>query len=391
MTYDVIVVGIGGMGSAAVYHLARRGVKLLGLEQFDIPHERGSSHGISRIIRLAYAEHPDYVPLLRRAYRLWRELETIVDERLLYITGGIDAGYEESGTVKGSLASCELHGLPHERLDAVSLNRRFPGYRLADDMVGIYQPDAGFLLPERCIIAHVVAAQQLGAEVHARERVMEWHIDDKDVTLTTNRDTYRARKMIVTAGPWARSIVPLLEHLAVPERQVMLWTQPRRPEYFRLGTFPIFNLEAPEGRFYGFPVHGVPGFKIGKYHHRSERVDDLDHMDRECHLADEEALRVGIRQYFPDADGPTMGMKTCLFTNSPDEHFILDRLADTPNVGIAAGFSGHGFKFCSVVGEIMTELMLDATTRLNIEMFRLNRPANVRRVHKEPGPRHHEP
>ena len=377
MTYDVIVVGIGGMGSAAVYHLARRGVKVLGIEQFDIPHERGSSHGISRIIRLAYSEHPDYVPLLRRAYQLWRELETIVDERLLYVTGGIDAGYEGCGTVRGSLSSCEIHGLPHEQLDAAALNRRFPGFRLADGMVGIYQPDAGFLLSERCIIAHVVVAQQLGAEVCARERVTGLRIEDKDVSVTTNRDTYRARKVIVTAGPWARSIVPVLKHLAVPERQVLLWTQPRRPEYFRLGTFPIFNMEAPEGRFYGFPVHGVPGFKIGKYHHRSERVDDLDRMDRECHLADEEVLRVGIRQYFPDADGPTMGMKTCLFTNSPDEHFILDRLADTPNVGIAAGFSGHGFKFCSVVGEIMTELMLDTTTRLNIEMFRLNRPANT--------------
>ena len=375
MIYDAIVVGVGGMGSATVYHLARRGVKVLGLEQFDVPHELGSSHGISRIIRLAYAEHPGYVPLLRRAYQLWRELETLFDERLLYITGGIDAGYEESSTVKGSLSSCEIHDLPHERLDAAALSRRFPGYRLAPGMVGIYQPDAGFLLPERCIVAHVVAAQELGAEVHARERVTGWRVEDKDVLVTTNRDTYRAHKVIVTAGPWARSMIPALENLAVPERQVLLWTQPLRPAYFRLGAFPIFNLEAPEGRFYGFPVHGVPGFKIGKYHHRSERVDDLDRMDRDCHPADEDVLRVGIRRYFPDADGPTMGMKTCLFTNSPDEHFILDRLEDRPQVGFAAGFSGHGFKFCSVVGEIMTELMLDTTTRLNIGMFRLNRPS----------------
>ena len=378
MIYDAIVVGVGGMGSATVYHLARRGVKVLGLEQFDIPHELGSSHGISRIIRLAYAEHPGYVPLLRRAYQLWRELESLVDERLLYITGGIDAGYEESSTVKGSLSSCEIHDLPHERLDAAALSRRFPGYRLAPGMVGIYQPDAGFLLPERCIVAHVVAAQELGAEVHARERVTGWRTEDKDVLVTTNRDTYRAHKVIVTAGPWARSMIPALESLAVPERQVLLWTQPLRPACFRLGTFPIFSLEAPEGRFYGFPVHGIPGFKIGKYHHRSERVDDLDRMDRDCHPADEDVLRVGIRRYFPDADGPTMGMKTCLFTNSPDEHFILDRLEDRPQVGFAAGFSGHGFKFCSVVGEIMTELMLDTTTRLNIGMFRLNRPSMTR-------------
>ena len=132
-------------------------------------------------------------------------------------------------------------------------------------------------------------------------------------------------------------------------------------------------MEAPEGRFYGFPVFSVPGFKIGKYHHRSERVDDLDRMDRECHSEDEAILREAIRRYFPEADGPTMAMKTCLFTNSPDEHFILDRLPDEPQVGIAAGFSGHGFKFCSVVGEIMAELMIDATTRLDVSMFRLDR------------------
>jgi sarcosine oxidase len=378
VTYDVIVIGVGGMGSAAVYHLAQRGLKVLGLEQFDIPHELGSSHGITRIIRLAYAEHPDYVPLLRRAYQLWRELEKRVDERLLFITGGIDAGDENSDTVKGSLLSCKLHDLPHEQFGAASLSQHFPGYHLAAGMVGIYQPDAGFLLPERCIVAHVMAAQELGAVVHARERVTEWRVKNSGVSVTTNRDRYQARMLIVTAGPWASKLIPQLKSLAVPERQVLIWTQPLRPEYFRLGAFPVFNMEAPEGRFYGFPIYGVPGFKIGKYHHRFERVDDLDHVDRECHLEDEEVLRVGIRRYFPDADGPTMGMKACLFTNSPDEHFIIDRLKDSPRVGIAAGFSGHGFKFCSVVGEIMADLVVEKSTHLNISMFRLNRPTMMR-------------
>jgi sarcosine oxidase len=377
MNYDVIVIGVGGMGSAAVYHLARRGLKVLGLEQFDIPHELGSSHGISRIIRLAYAEHPNYVPLLRRAYQLWRELETQAGERLLFVTGGIDAGEENSETIKGSLLSCKMHDLTHEQLDSASLNRRFPGYRLPAEMVAVYQPDAGFLLPERCIVTHVVAAQELGAVVHAREGVTGWQAQDENISVTTKRGSYHARKMIVTAGPWASTIIPALKNLAVPERQVLIWTQPLRPEYFRLGAFPVFNMEAHEGRFYGFPVYGVPGFKLGKYHHRSERVDDLDQMDRECHLEDEEVLRVGIRRYFPDADGPTMGMKTCLFTNSPDEHFIIDRLEDSPQVAIAAGFSGHGFKFCSVVGEIMAELIIEGNTRLDIGMFRLNRAAST--------------
>jgi sarcosine oxidase len=375
MIYDLIVIGVGGMGSATVYHAARRGLKVIGLEQFDIPHALGSSHGVNRIIRLAYWEDPKYVPLLRRAYELWRELENRVGERLLITTGGIDAGGEDSATVRGALTACKLHHLPHEQLDAAALRQRFPGYRLAAGMVGIYQPDGGFVLSERCIVAHVVAAQELGAEVHARERVIGWRTDDLGITVTTTRSTYSARKLIVTAGPWARNVVPALRHAAVPERQVMIWTQPRRPEYFRLGAFPVFNFEAPEGRFYGFPVYGIPGFKIGKFNHRRERVDDPDHMDRECHPADEAVLREGIRRYFPDANGPTMAMKACLFTNSPDEHFILDLLPDNRQVGVAAGFSGHGFKFCSVVGEIMTDLVCDGSARLDIDMFRLDRPA----------------
>jgi sarcosine oxidase len=378
MVYDVIVVGVGGMGSAAVYHLARRGLKVLGLEQFDIPHEFGSSHGITRIIRLAYAEGPNYVPLLRRAYQLWRELEREVDERLLFITGGIDAGEENSDTVKGSLLSCKMHDLPHEQLDSAALSRRFPGYRLAAGMLAVYQPDAGFLLPERCIVAHVMAAQKLGGMVHARERVTSWHARDNSVSVTTDRGSYQARKIIVVAGAWASTIVPALKHLAVPERQVLIWTQPLKPEHFCWGAFPVFNLEAAEGRFYGLPVYGVPGFKFGKYHHRCERVDDLNQMDRECHIEDEEILRAGMCRYFPDACGPTMGMKTCIFTNSPDGHFIIDRLEDCPQVAIAAGFSGHGFKFCSVVGEIMAQLVVAGSTGLDIEMFRLNRPALTR-------------
>ncbi len=379
MTYDLIVIGVGGMGSATLYHAARRGLAVLGLEQFDIPHAQGSSHGVNRIIRLAYYEHPSYVPLLRRAYALWRDLENLAGERLLIVTGSVDIGRADSSTVQGSLLSCREHHLPHEVLDATSLRRRFAGYQLAADMVGVHQPDGGFVLCERCIVAHVAAAQALGAEVHGRERVLEWHDDDQGVSVTTTRGTYRARKLVVCAGAWARTMVPALRELAVPERQVMIWTQPLKPDYFRLGAFPVFNMEVPEGRFYGFPVYGIPGFKVGKYHHRSERVDDADAMDRECHPEDEEVLREGIARYFPDANGPTMAMKACMFTNAPDEHFIIDRLPDHPHVAVAAGFSGHGFKFCSVIGEIMTELALDGATRLDTSLFRLDRPALIAR------------
>jgi len=371
--YDAIVAGVGGMGSAAVYHLARRGVKVLGLEQHDIPHELGSSHGLSRIIRLAYAEHPDYVPLLKRAYALWRELENEAGEELLIVTGGIDAGAEGSATVEGSLASCAIHDLPHERLTAAALARRFPGYRLAPEMAGIYQPDAGLLLPERCVAAYAAAAKKRGAEIHTRERIVRWDTEGSGVRVVTDRETYRARKLVVAAGPWAGKLVPALATLAVPERQVMLWTEPLQPARFEPAVFPVFNMEAPEGRFYGFPARGGTGFKIGKYHHRGERVADPDGMDRDCHPEDEAVLRQAIGRYFPDADGPTLAMKTCLFTNSPDEHFILDVLPDRPQVTLAAGFSGHGFKFCSVVGEIMAELALDGGTRHDIALFSLAR------------------
>lgn len=370
--YDVIVAGVGGMGSATLYHLARRGLKVLGLEQFDIPHELGSSHGVTRIIRLAYAEHPNYVPLLRRAYALWRELEVEADERLLIITGGLDIGEPETAVVRGSLEACARHDLPHEILDAEALRQRFPGYQLPQSMVGIYQPDAGFLLPERCIVAHVNAALNRGAEVHSREPVIEWGAEQGSVWVRTDRETYRARRLVITAGPWARNLVPALHELAVPERQVLLWSQPLRPELFQHGAFPIFNMEAPEGHYYGFPEYDVPGFKIGKYHHRNERVDP-DEMDRDCHPEDEAVLREAIRNYFPDADGPALAMKTCLFTNSPDEHFILDHHPEHREVVIAAGFSGHGFKFCSVIGEIMAQLALDGGTQLDTGMFRFER------------------
>ncbi len=370
--YDAIVIGVGAMGSAAAYHLARRGLRTLGLEQFDIPHDRGSSHGVNRIIRLAYWEHPSYVPLLRRAYELWRDLENVTGERLLIITGGIDAGPEESPTVTGALLSCDLHHLPHEVLDASELRRRYPGYRLSEKMVAVYQPDGGFVLSERAIVAHVMAAQAEGAEIRAREPVLDWEAHGDGVRVRTARGSYAAGRLVITAGPWAGKLIPAIADHAVAERQVLLWAQPLRPELFRLGAFPVFNMEAPEGHFYGFPVYGIPGFKFGKYHHRRERTDP-DRLDREIYPEDEEVLREGIRRYFPDADGPTMALKTCMFTNSPDEHFLLGTLPEYPNVCLAAGFSGHGYKFASVIGEIMADLATLGESRLDLSLFRLGR------------------
>jgi sarcosine oxidase len=370
--YDAIVLGVGGMGSAALYHLAHRRLRVLGIERYNIPHEMGSSHGLTRIIRLAYYEHPSYVPLLRRAYELWRQLENTVQERLLIITGSIDASAEDGEVFKGSKASCDIHHLPHEVLDSRDLHRRFPGYQLPQDIAAVYQSDGGFLLSERCIVAHVMAAQELGAEVHGQEQVLGWEPKDDGVALRTDRDHYSADKLVICAGAWGAKLVPELTALAVPERQVLAWFQPRRPALFRVQTFPVFNIAVEEGHYYGFPLYGIPGFKVGRYHHLEQRVDP-DHMDRQANRDDEEVLRRFTARYFPDAEGPTMSLKTCLFTNTPDEHFILDLHPQWPQVCMAAGFSGHGFKFCSVVGEIMADLAQSGCSPHNLDLFRLQR------------------
>jgi sarcosine oxidase len=375
-SFDVIVLGVGGMGSAAVYHLARRGKRVLGIERFDVPHDFGSSHGLTRIIRLAYYEHPAYVPLLRRSYQLWRELERVAGEPLLHITGSIDAGTPESAVFQGSRRSCELHDLPHEVLDATQLRQRFPGYRLPGGYLALFQPEGGFLLPERCVVAHVEAAQALGAEVHAREQVLEWRTRGDGFEVQSDRAIYHAERLVISAGPWASKLVPGLAPLAIPERQVLGWFQPLEPPLFEPERFPVFNLLVDEGRFYGFPIHGIPGFKIGLYHHLEEHVDP-DTIDRDIHPRDEHALRTCVSRYFPAANGPVMAMKTCMFTNSPDEHFILDLLPDHPRVAVAAGFSGHGFKFCSVVGEIMADLVEHGQTAHDVGLFRLARFARA--------------
>jgi sarcosine oxidase len=372
--FDAIVVGVVGMGSAALYHLARRGKRVLGIERYDVPHEMGSSHGITRLIRLAYYEHPSYVPLLRRAYELWRELEALAGEQLLYITGSLDAGPPDSEVVQGSLRSCELHDLPHELLSSAEITRRWPGYRLPAAHVAVLQPEGGFLLPERCIVHHVEAAQALGAEVHAREQVLDWAptSDGGGVRVRTDRGTYEADRLIVSAGAWVGALVKRLAGLAVPERQVLAWLQPRQPELFEFGRFPVFNLLVDEGRYYGFPIHGVPGFKLGRYHHLGERIDP-DRARREPDARDEAVLRTFVERYFPEAAGPTMALRSCMFTNTPDEHFVVDLHPQYPQVVIASPCSGHGFKFASVMGEILADLAVDGRTQHDISLFGMGR------------------
>ena len=371
-SYDAIVIGAGGMGSAAIYHLARRGLKVLGLERYEIPHEMGSSHGYSRMIRYTLQEHPSYVPLVRRAYELWHELEHATGEKLLVTTGSIRAGLPDSSFFKNAKESCDLHNIPYEILAAAEINKRFPGYRFPEELSSIYQADGGFLLPEQCIVNHVRAAEEAGAEVRTQETVLDWEPQGGGIQVRSDRDTYTADKLVVTAGAWAAKLVPEVAAYAVPERQVMAWFQPERPELFTPEVFPVFGILTEEGRYYGFPSYTVPGFKIGRSHHLEQKVDP-DLMDREVHAEDEKVLRQTVNRYFPLAAGDLVERKTCIFTNTPDEHFMIGVLPRHPQVSVAAGFSGHGFKFASVVGEIMADLAQNGGTGHDISLFNLDR------------------
>jgi sarcosine oxidase len=367
--YDVVVVGVGGMGSAALYHLARRGRRVLGLERFDLLHERGSSHGLTRIIRLAYFEHPGYVPLLRRAYELWRELESEAGEQLLHITGILEGGDK---ILDGVLRSCAEHDLEHEVLSGAEVARRFPAFRLPEDLDVVQQPNGGFLVSERCIVAHVAGALANGAVLRARERVLEWEETESGVRIRTSRGTVEAESLVLTAGAWSDDVAQLSAGSVRPVRQVLGWFQPRRPELFQPSHMPVFNLILDGEHYYGFPAHGIPGVKLGRYERQGESGDP-DAISREPTLADETPLRAFAECYMPDGAGPTIALKTCLFELSPDEHFLIDRHPDSEHAVVGAGFSGHGFKFCSIVGEILADLALDGATRHDIGLFRLDR------------------
>ena len=371
--YDVIVVGVGAMGSSACYHLAKRGVRVLGLEQFDIPHALGSSHGYSRMIRMAYYEHPDYVPLLRRAYELWRELERAAGQQLLFEVGGIYMGPPEGHVVKGTVEAARRHGLEHEVLSHGQLAERFPQFRLPERYTGVWEPRAGFLLPEKVIAAQAELALRGGAELHGREEVLAWEAGDGGVSVRTERETYSGKKLIFCGGAWTGRLGRAVGAQLVVTRQPLGWLWPRRPESFALGRFPVWGIEAPDASLsYGFPMlPDNPGLKVAR--HGTGAVTDPDTVQRQATAADEAEVRGIVRAHVPDGDGPLLSMRICLYTNSPDGHFIIDFYPGQPRVLLACGFSGHGFKFASVVGEILADLATDGRTPLPAAFLGLSR------------------
>jgi len=370
--YDAIVVGVGGMGSAACYHLAQRGKRVLGIERFMIPHTMGSSHGLTRIIRLAYHESPAYVPLVRRAMTLWQELGDRFGEQLMFTTGSLDAGPDGGAFFAGSLAACREHDLPHEILTAAEINRRFPAFRLPTNHAGLYQPDGGFIASERAIVAHTSLARAAGATIHTGEQVFGWESHGDRVRVRTNRGTYEAGQLILSAGAWIADLVPALRREAVPERQVLGWFSTVDDRKFMPESMPVAILMVDEGPYFTLPIWGAPGLKLGLHRHQREHGHP-DILSRVPTETDEALLRTCLARYMPDANGAVADLRTCLYTNTPDEHFILDRLPAASNVIVASPCSGHGYKFASVIGEILADLVVDGGSRFDLDMFSLLR------------------
>jgi sarcosine oxidase len=371
-TYDVIVLGIGGMGGAAAYELARRGRRVLGLEQFSLGHDRGSSHGQTRIIRKAYYEHPDYVPLLHRAYQRWFDLEQLSGRHLLTFCGVLNIGRPEGAIVAGVRASARQHGLAVEDLSPDELRRRFPAFRFDDSYVGVLERDGGFLYVDDCVLTYAREAQLAGADIRENEPAVSWETAGNSVTVHTRRHTYVAAKLVITAGPWAG---PLLGRAKVPltvMRQSPFWFGPADDALFRRDVFPGFIAETPEGDYYGLPMIDRKGAKIARHYGQPELPDPAG-VDRFVNAADEADVRGFLKRHIPAADGPVRHGSVCLYTLTPDRHFVIDTLPDASNVVVAAGFSGHGFKFASVVGEILADLAETGRTAHPIGLFGLGR------------------
>lgn len=375
MTVDVVVIGLGAMGSAAACHLARRGVRVLGIERFAPGHDRGSSHGKSRVIRIGYFEHPSYVPLLRRTYALWRELEAASGRRLVHTTGIVEIGAPDGGLVEGTLASSRLHDLPHEVIDAKTVMRRFPAFRLPADFVGVVQPDGGYIAAELATDAHLSLAKAAGAELRHGETVTAVEPRPDGVRVTTDRGAIEAGHAIVAAGPWVKTLLP---ELAVPlrvTRQLLAWFDPLDKSLFQRDKFSVFLLESEHGIHYGFPLQGEggeTGLKLSKHHHADETVD-AETCDHIVSAADEAMIRSAMADYLPAANGPLLAAKTCLYTMTPDGDFLIDHCPGAPQIIVASPCSGHGFKFAPVVGEILADLATAGATRHDIGRFRLAR------------------
>ena len=377
------MVGLGAAGGAALYHLARRGARVVGFDRFRPPHAHGSSHGESRIIRRAYFEGARYLPLLERSYGLWQELERTSGRRLLRVTGGLMIGEAEGELVAGSRKSAEAHGIVHEVLSADVVRRRFPAFNVPEEHVALWEPGAGLLRVEACVEAHLEAAREGGADVRLGEAVQRWEPDGGGIAVTTARGTYRAGRLIICAGGWMKDLLPDLDLPLTIERQVNGWFRPEaHAERFAPEQCPIYIWERTSGLpatsdplLYGFPDLGS-GVKAGLHHGGRTSAHPSD-VRREPTSEDEAALRLPLRALLPDAAGKLLRQQTCFYTNTPDEDFLIDRHPAYANVIFASACSGHGFKTSPAVGEALAELALEGRLTLDLSAFGRRRLTDV--------------
>jgi sarcosine oxidase len=370
--YDVIVLGTGGVGSAAAFHMAKRGAKVLGIDQFPGGHDRGSSHGETRVIRQAYFEHSDYVPLLLRAYELWRELESDVGIDLLHQVGLLQVGLPEGAVVGGVLQAARLHGLNVESLASDQVTKRFSGFRVPDGSVGVFEPAAGYLRVERCVLCHLSAAKDRGAAFRFGATARNWQTRGGGITVQTDQGDFSAAKLVITAGPWAPQ---LLANVGVPlhvRRKHLYWFPTADASYHESSGCPTYLYELPNGVFYGFPQIDELGVKVAQ-HSGGTIITDPKNDPRPLEPADLADVEAFLSQYLPGVGQPMQRRAVCFYTMSPDEHFLVDRHPLHDNVFFVAGLSGHGFKFTSVLGEALADLALNGFTKLPIEFLSLGR------------------
>ena len=377
MIYDTIVIGLGGMGSATAYHLALRNQRVLGLEQFTPAHNKGSSHGKTRVTRQAYYEDPAYVPLLIRAHELWYQIENETGANVLSEVGGLMIGRPETTVVSGSIRSARQYGLPHEILDAAEIRRRYPALRPGSDEIALFERKAGFLRPEASVQAHLDGAGLHGAELHFGEKVIAWEPAHGGVRVRTDRRVYEAARAVISPGPWAPDILADLGLPLAVERQVLYWFDPiGGVEPFLPDRFPIFIWAAEDAATpYGFPAIDGPagGVKVAYYRAPQEEPCTPETIDRTIRESEIALMRNAIAERIPALNSRFLAGATCLYTNTPDKNFVIATHPQCPQVSIACGFSGHGFKFCSVVGEIMADLAISGETRHDLSLFRLDR------------------
>jgi sarcosine oxidase len=371
---DVIVVGAGGMGTAAAVHLAARGARVTLLERFAPGHDRGSSHGQTRLIRLAYHEHPAYVPLLRRAYELWRDLEREAGRTLLVETGLLLAGHPGGTVVPGALAAAAEHGLTVERLSAADVAARYPAVNVPDGWQAVLEPRGGYLFVEECVLAHAAAARRRGADVRSGVAVHGWRVDGAGVAVETDAGTFSADRLVLCPGPWAAGLIRLPDVRLTVLRKPLFWYEPPAADraVHASPALPCFGFDRPEGFFYGFPRLDGRGLKIAE-HTGGRPIADALGIDRAIDADERRRVEACLAAHLPRAGRDGTASAVCLYTMSPDEHFVIGLHPAHPQVALAAGFSGHGFKFASLVGEVLADLALDGRTAHPIGFLRPER------------------